>query len=200
MRRGVRVVCLPVAALVAAAVGVHAASAAPRHSAARASTVDLTYSCRVRRERYVDLYASVTMPPAGNVPQPGVLVLTTGVKTVVKNNTQVTVTQVGLQAARNSLKIDTSSCRRVKQQIPLSSKGLPGPALTATPSLFGHIAQQCKTTARVLVRLQFETANGIPSHALLAVRNDDAGSRPIAFYNWTPRKLSAFTARSCTTP
>jgi hypothetical protein len=50
----------------------------------------------------------------------------------------------------------------------------------------------------VLVRLRLTTTNQIPSHALLAVRNDDAKRRPIAFYNWSPKKLSLYTANSCT--
>jgi hypothetical protein len=32
---------------------------------------------------------------------------------------------------------------------------------------------------------------------LFAVRNDSAKSRPIAFYNWSPDKVSVYTANNC---
>ena len=96
------------------------------------------------------------------------------------------------------MRIDKSSCRRVKQQIPLKPKGLTGP-VTVTPKLFGHVSDACgPTAARVLVRLRLNTTAGAPTHALLAVRNDNAKRRPIAFYNWSPEKVSVYTANNCT--
>jgi hypothetical protein len=143
------------------------------------------------------VYGSVTLPPANDKPQPGLLVLTTGAKTVVKNGVTTTVSQLGLSATKKSLKVDKSSCLRVKHQIPLKPKGLPTPPRTATPDLFGHVNLQCRTTARVLVRLQLTTTAGLPTHALLAVRDDNAKKRPLAFYNWTPGKVRAYSAPAC---
>jgi hypothetical protein len=37
----------------------------------------------------------------------------------------------------------------------------------------------------------------VPAHALLAVRNTDAKRRPLAFYEWTPSKVTAYSAASC---
>jgi hypothetical protein len=85
----------------------------------------------------------------------------------------------------------------VKQQIPLRPKGLPGPPTVATPSIFGHVNDRCVTSARVLFRLRLSSKNHVPTHALLAVRNDDAKRKPIAFYNWTARKVSGYAAKSC---
>ena len=39
---------------------------------------------------------------------------------------------------------------------------------------------------------------GVPTHALLAVRNADANKRPLAFYDWTSGKVTAYSAVSCT--
>ena len=181
----------------AAAIGAHASSAASSRATTAASTLDKTYSCRVSRQRSVSLYASVTLPPVDNQPQPGGLYVTTGVRTLTNNGTTTTVAQVSLQAAKNGLKIDTKSCRRAKHQIPLKPKGLPGPPSTATPTLFGHINAQCTTTARVLVRLRLTTTNHTPSRALLAIRDENARNRPIALFRWSPQKLSAYTAKTC---
>jgi hypothetical protein len=195
-RRRIGIVGLLAAALGAAEVGVHATSAASTR-AARATTTDATYSCRVRRAHFIDLSASVTLPPTDNRAQPGVLVLTTGVRSVTKDGTTTTVAQVGLRAVKHGSKIDKKSCVRVAKRIPLKSKGLPGPAITVTPTHQGFDNEQCGTKARVLVRLRLQMTNQIPSHALLAVRNDDAKRRPIAFYNWSPRKLTIYTGSSC---
>jgi hypothetical protein len=200
-RRDIGIVGLLAATLGAAAVGVQASFAAPTRAATPAATIDATYSCRVRPQHFVDLYASATLPPAANnQPQPGGLFLTTGVKTIVRNNTTVTVAQVSLQARKNSLRIDKTACRRVKHQIPLKPKGLPGPPTSVTPTLRGFDNEQCDTTARVLVRLRLKTTNHTPVHAQLAIRNDDSRSRPIAFYNWGPRKVTAYTGKTCVTP
>jgi hypothetical protein len=199
-RRGIWLVGLPAAALGAAAVGVHAGSAAPARVTTGVRTIDKTYSCRVRRQHYVDLAASVTLPPVDNQPQPGVLVVTTAQKTIKKNNAVVTVAQVSLTAAKNSLRIDQSVCRRVKQQIPLKPKGLAGPPTTATPTFGEPDNERCTTTARVLVRLRVKTRAHTPTHALLAIRNDNARRQPIAFYDWSPRKFTVYSGKTCASP
>jgi hypothetical protein len=66
-----------------------------------------------------------------------------------------------------------------------------------TPTLSGHDSQQCGTTGRVLVRLRLTTTNHTPTHALLAIRNDNANHRPIAFYNWTPHKVNVYVGKTC---
>jgi hypothetical protein len=196
-RRGVWIVGLLAAALGAAALGAHASSAAPTRAGAGASTLDKTYSCRVRKQHFVELYASVTLPPADNRPQPGVLDVITGARVTQQNGATVEIAQVSLQATKNSLRIDTKSCERVKHGIPLNSKGLPGPPTKVTPSLFGHDSERCGTAGRVLVRLRVQSTNHTPTHALLAIRNDNAKKRPVGFYNWSPQKVTVYTAGNC---
>lgn len=196
-RRGIWIMGL-LAALGAAAVGAHSSSAAPSGAATGAATLDNTYSCRVRKQHFINLGASVTLPPVQNQQQPGVISVTTVQKTIKdKSGVVVTLSQLGFSAKKNSLRIDTSTCRRVKQQIPLKSKGLPGPPTTVTPALFGHDTEVCGTAARVLIRLKLKTTEGVPTQALLAIRNANTKHRPIAFYNWSPRKFNVYTANSC---
>ena len=198
-RRGILIVGLPAAALVAAAVGAHASSAAPTRAATGAATTDNTYSCRVRKQHFINVGASVTLPPQQNHPQPGVVSLTTVQKTIKQSGgVVVSVAQLGFSAKKNSLRIDTSNCRRVKQQVPLKSKGLSGPPTVVTPTLFGHDFEQCSgVAARVLVRLRLKTTAGVPTHALLAIRNANTKRRPIVFYNWSPSKFSVWTGKGC---
>jgi hypothetical protein len=198
-RHGVWIVGLLAAALGAAAVGAHASSAAPNRTTADASTFDKTFSCRVRRAHFVSLYAGSNIPASnGQKQSPGGLNLTTVQKTRQQDGATITLTQVSLSARKNSLRIDTAVCRRVKHQIPLRPKGLPSPPVKLTPHHQGFDNEFCDTAARVLVRLQFQTTNGVPSHALFAVRNDNTKRRPIAFYNWSPDKVSVYTANNCT--
>src|ERR1700747_251470 len=117
-RRVISIAGLPAAPPAAAAAGVHAGYAAPTRATSATSIIDKTYSCPVRRQRFVEIFGTVTYPPVNNQPQPGVLALTTVVKTINQNGTQETLSQLSLQARKNSLRIDRSSCRQVKQQIP----------------------------------------------------------------------------------
>ena len=197
-RPGIWILGLLVTALGAAAVGVHASSAVLARAASPASTLDKTFSCRVRRAHFVNFSASATIPPANGQPQaPGGLYVTTVKKTRTQNGVVVTLTQVSLSARKNSLRIDTSVCSRVKHQIPLKPRGLSGP-VTVTPHHQGFDNEQCGTAARVLVRLRLTSTGNTPTHALLAVRNDNAKRRPIAFYNWSPDKVNVYTGSSCT--
>src|SRR5215467_671099 len=141
-RHRIWIMGLLAAAFGAAAVGVHASSAAPTRAHTSASTLDKTFSCRVRQQRFVNVATTVTVPPVDNQPQPGGLFVTTVQKTRTVKGATVTLTQVSLSASKNSLRIDTSTCSHVKQQIPLKPKGLQGP-VTVTPSLFGHDTEQC---------------------------------------------------------
>src|SRR5262245_40276416 len=123
-RHYVWIVGLLMAAFGAAALGVHASSAAPIRTGTAASTLDKTFSCRVRKEHFINLSTTVTVPPVDNRPQPGGLFVTTVDKTRKVNNGVETLTQLSLSATKNSLRIDTSTCTHVKQQIPLKAKGV----------------------------------------------------------------------------
>jgi hypothetical protein len=69
--------------------------------------------------------------------------------------------------------------------------------VTATTSYLGSVNGRCVTTKRALVRFRITMRNGKPEKALVAVRNDDAKSKPIAFYRWSPRKISGHLGKTC---
>ena len=170
-RRGIWIVGLLAAALGAAAVGVHASSAAPTR-ATNATSIDRHDVLVSRRSAALRQRLRERHPAAGQdgKTQPGGLVLTTGAKTTTKNGeTTETVSQVERPARRRTAEDRQSSCRRVKHQIPLKSKGLglrqrrrrtssvtsasnagPGPRARPSPA---------------------QDEGGTPTHALLAVRD-----------------------------
>ncbi|HEY2311650.1 MAG TPA: hypothetical protein VGH46_11135 [Gaiellaceae bacterium] len=195
-RRGIWISGL-LAALIAAAVAVQASSAARTRAAGSASPVDATYSCHVGSQRSIKIYGGVTLPPINGQKQPGVFALTTGAKSVTKNGTTTTPSQIGFGARKNSLRIDKSSCKQVNKKIPLNSKGLSGPPETATPTQFGHINMRCGAGGSVLVRLRLTIAGGVPTQALVAMRSANGKNRPLAFYKWSPRKITALSANNC---
>jgi hypothetical protein len=85
----------------------------------------------------------------------------------------------------------------VNKKIALTRKGLSGPPAIATPNLYSHVTMNCGTAAKVLVRLRLTLQAGVPTQALVAMRNENAKNRPVAFYAWNPRKITAYTANSC---
>ena len=194
--RGVWISTL-LATLVAAGFAVQASSAARSRTTDSASTVDATYSCHVGAQHQVTIYGGVTLPPNNGQRQPGVFALTSNPRSVTKNGTTTTLSQIGFGARRNSLRVDKSSCKQVNKQIPLKSKGLSGPPETATPTKFGHLNLRCGAATTVLVRFRITITAGVPSHALVAVRTASPKNKPVAFYSWSPSKVSAYSANSC---
>ena len=182
-------------AVLALAAGVLAASAHPARAHSRAS-VDRTYSCRVRRARFVDLYASVTLPPDQNQPRPGSATVTTRRTTIVRQGVPFNVPQILIGDTTPALQVDHSTCRASSQRVALGSHGL-GAGETATPTHVGSVTARCATAKRVLVRYRITMRNGKPVQALIALRNDDAKGRPVALYLWSPRKVTAHLANSC---
>lgn len=184
-------------AALAAAVGVQTSAAAPSTASGSASTLDATYACHVGSQKDVVIYGGVTLPPTNGQRQAGVFALTTNPKSVTKNGTTTTQSQIGFGARKNSLRIDKSSCHLVTKKIPLKSKGLSGPPETATPTQFGHVNVRCGTRTTALVRFRITIKAGVPTQALVAVRDGTAKNRPLAFYTWSPRKITAYTGNSC---
>ncbi len=183
------------AVVLGAAIGVHASSAAPARVGVGAATTNATYSCLVGQQRSVNVYGSVTLPPQDGRQQPGLLVVTTGAKTSTKNGVTTTVSQVGIGAKKSGLKIDKSSCSRVKHQIPLKPKGLPGPdncdAEPVRPyqrGLRGQVPRDRSSPA--------QDEGGNPD-ARAARGSRSAKKRLLAFFEWTPGKVTAYDAASC---
>ena len=163
----------------------------------RASRVlDRTYTCRVRPERYIDIDTNVTISNSTN-PELGQVWLDTAHKTAPVGGLQAVVPQVRFGDAKNSLSVDNSLCRPSSRRIPLKPAGLPLYE-TATPQRNGRIETRCATAKRVLVHFRITLSSGKPEHALFAVRNDDAGNRPVEFVKWSPRRISGYLGKACT--
>jgi hypothetical protein len=186
------VVALATAVAVTSAVG---AQAAPTGS----SVVDHTYSCRVRAQRYIDLDASVTLPPAQKRPRPATVNVFTVDKTIERNGLDFNVPQIFFQAVKKSLMIDRANCRRSSKRVPLKPTGLPPGAQIVTPTYLGSLDERCVTTKRVLLRLRITMEDGVPAVALIAIRNDSKARKPIAFVNWKPRRIKGYLGKSCVT-
>jgi hypothetical protein len=187
-RLGVGVVTAVAAIAVSAAVTAHAAPT---------SVVDRTYSCKVRPQRYIDLNTSVTLPPTQNRARPANLNLFTVEKTFNSNGFTFNLPQVIFQAAKNSLKIDRPTCRPSSRKAALKPAGLPSRAQTVTPEYLGFIDERCVTAKRVLVHLRLTLSGGVPTSALMAVRNDNKTRRPVELVNWKPRKIKGYFGKSC---
>ena len=190
-----------VAAVALAAVataGAYATSASSARAGGVTRVVDRTYLCRVRPEHYVDVNASVALPPdASGHPILAQLWLDTVHKTAPVGGLMAVVPQVEFEGRKNSLQVDTSLCHPSSRRVALKHAGLPLYE-TATPDVFGHVDERCVTTKRVLVRFRIELKHGAPQQALFAVRDGDARSRPVEFINWRPRKITTYVGKHCT--
>lgn len=81
--------------------------------------MDNTYSYRVRPQRYIDLDASVTLPPSQSKPRPARLDVFTLRKTINRNGIDLNVPQDLFEATTNSLEIDRLNCLRSSRRIAL---------------------------------------------------------------------------------
>jgi len=186
-----RIVIVAAAAAVAATATAYTAHASATQAPAGAQVVDKTYSCRVWRQHPFYFGTQVRLPAtASGGAQPGLASVTTA------NDHAF---QVVFKDVKNSLKVDKPVCRPSSRRVPLKPAGL---ALnqTVTTHFAGHLNGNCPTHVnRVLVHFRITMTAGTPQRALLAVRKGDAKGRPLAFFKWSPDKITGYLAKSCTT-
>jgi hypothetical protein len=176
---------------VAATATAYTARASATGARAGAQVVDKTYSCRVWRQHPFYFGTQVRLPAtASGGAQPGLASVTTA------NDHAF---QVVFKDVKNSLKVDNSVCRPSSRRVALKPAGL---ALfqTVTTHFMGHLNGNCPTRVqRVLVHFRIAMTGGTPQRALFAVRKGDARGRPLAFFKWSPDKITGYLAKSCTT-
>ena len=186
-----RTVIVAAAAAVALGATAYAAPASATQARAGAQVVDKTYSCRVWRQHPFYFGTQVRLPAtASGGAQPGLASVTTA------NDHAF---QVVFKDVKNSLKVDQPVCRPSSRRVPLKPAGL---ALfqTVTTHFVGHLNGNCPTRVeRVLVHFRITMTGGTPERALFAVRKGDARARPLAFFKWSPDKITGYLAKSCTT-
>jgi hypothetical protein len=186
-----RIVIVAAAAAVADGATAYAAPANATQAHAGAQVVDKTYSCRVWRQHPFYFGTQVRLPAtASGGAQPGLASVTTA------NDHAF---QVVFKDVKNSLKVDKSVCRPSSRRVALKPDGL---ALfqTVTTHFVGHLNGNCPTRVeRVLVHFRITMTGGTPERALFVVRKGDARARPLAFFKWSPDKITGYLAKSCTT-
>jgi hypothetical protein len=186
-----RIVIVAAAAAVALGATAYAAPASATQARAGAQVVDKTYSCRVWRQHPFYFGTQVRLPAtASGGAQPGLASVTTA------NNHAF---QVVFKDVKNSLRVDKSVCRPSSRRVPLKPAGLTLNQ-TVTTHFAGHLNGNCPThVKRVLVHFRVTMTNGTPERALFAVRKGDAKAKPLAFFKWSPDKITGYLAKSCTT-
>jgi hypothetical protein len=183
--------------MLSAAVVLGLLATAGAYAAPRFHVVDRTYSCRVRPQHYVDVDASVSLPPFQGRPQPGQVWLDTVHKTAPVGGLETVVPQVEIDATTGRPRIDKSLCRPSSRRVALKPAGLPLYE-TVTQHHLGRIDARCAAAKRVLVRFRITLTGGKPEKALFGIRNDATESRPIEFVKWSPSKVSGYLGNGCT--
>jgi hypothetical protein len=186
-----RIVIVAAATAVAVGATAYAAPASATQPRAGAQVVDKTFSCRVWRQHPFYFGTQVRLPAtASGGAQPGLASVTTA------NDHAF---QVVFKDVKNSLKVDKSVCRPSSRRVALKPAGLTL-FQTVTTHFVGHLNGNCPTRVeRVLVHFRITMTAGTPERALFAVRKGDARGRPLAFFKWSPDKITGYLANSCTT-
>jgi hypothetical protein len=186
-----RILIFTSAVVAAVSATAYAAPASVTRAHAGGQIVDRTYSCRNAPNRVFFFGTQVRLPPGGQVPAgPAMASVTTAADHAF---------QVVFKDVKNSLKVDKSVCRPSSRPVALKPSGL-AKDQTVTPAYAGHSSGKCPAHAkRVLVHFRIAMTGGTPERALLAVRQDRAKGRPLAFFKWSPRKITDYVAKSCTT-
>ena len=187
--RGRIVIVAALLAIVATAIAYAAPAGATRTHVA-AKVVDKTYSCHVWRRHPFIFGTQVRVPPGGQIAaQPAMASVTTAADHAY---------QVVFKDMKDSLRVDGAQCRPSSHRVPLKPSGL-SLYQTVTPQFEAFINGRCPThSTRVLVHFHVALTNGTPQRASFAVAKEGA-KRPLVFFKWSPKKISGYLAKSCTT-
>lgn len=184
-----RIVSVAVAFTVAATASAFAAPASATQAQAT-RVVDRTYSCHVWRRQPFIFGTQVRVPPGGQIAaQPAMASVTTAADHAY---------QVVFKDVKDSLRVDAAQCRPSSRRVALKPSGL-RLYQTVTPQFEALLNGRCPThVGRVLVRFRVSLTNGTPQRASFAVSKKGA-KRPLVFFKWSPKKISGYLAKSCTT-
>ena len=202
------------AAIAAATVAAAAVSAAGvlAFGVGGSTVVDRTLACSVAPNGEIALFAHVKGPtirvheagnPAGRlVPHPALVELDTG-RAVILNGGIYQVVQTTLAGvysgasltAKAGYTLGGSGCLAAKT-IPLTPAGLRSAGSFSGGGAAG-IYRDCSLAQPATVRLRATLAkNGLPIAAKLAIRSGRK-HRPIAYVEWTPKRVQAWLAPGC---
>jgi hypothetical protein len=178
-------------AFAAIAVAACASAAVFASSHATAATIDQTWSSPAAvlgGGRHVEIYTGVDTPGE-----------TAYLRFTVMPQAQTGL--VGLQQLSffhrpTPIEFDRQRCRRVRESVPLSGRGLVSQA-TITTHFVGKLTATCPAARRVVLHLRATVQGGSPTRALVEVRNESG--RPVAFFDWSPTRVSSALGARCTT-
>lgn len=193
-----------IAVVAVAAASVLAASSGGPSTSGKTTVVDRTISCQVAptRQVYVDAWVTRHVGAEQNNPArdlPALVGVATWPRYAKPNDTRSAIVgQFGFNAANKGLVVDGVRCRTSHERVPLRPGDLPANG-TATASFKGGIGQLCPAAGRVLVHYRVNQTGGIPQRAQVAIRDDDKRLTPLAYIDWTPKRVTTFTPNSCST-
>jgi hypothetical protein len=195
--------------MAAAAVTVSAVAAASvlaaqtLHSSATEKTavVDRTISCQVAPTHAVYVAASVEIHVIASLTNPArvipaVVGVTTWPRYATPSDRSVILGQLNFSAAVKGLTVDPLRCRTSRKSVALRPAGLPSNG-THTASFLGGTYRVCRGASRVLVRYRVTEVGGLPQKAQVAVRNEDRRAKPLAYIDWTTKRVTTYTLAGC---
>jgi hypothetical protein len=196
--------------MAAAAVAISAVAAASvlaaqtRHSSATGKTtvVDRTISCQVAPTHAVYVAASVDIhaSPDHNNPArffPALVGVTTWPRYATPNDPRSAILgQLALNGSEKGITVDPLRCRTSRNSVALLPAGLPSNG-TDTASFLGGVQRVCDGAGRVLVHYRVTEVDGVPQQAHVAVRDDDRRAKPLAYIDWTTKRVTTYTPAAC---
>lgn len=196
-----RVASISLAAVAASAVAAAAvlAGVAARAGAGPTVVIDRTISCRVAPTHAVYLSAWVTRqnpyePPPGQV-APGLVGVTTWPRVNPSNRNDL-VAQFAFNAAESDVHVDSMQCGRTRSTVRFGPARL-SPNGTDTRTFVGGIDQVCTGSPRVLIHYRIVETSGLPRTAQVGIRDDSARATPLAYVEWSPKRVTTFTNGNC---
>ncbi len=189
------------AVLALSAIAAATALAASLASSGRASVIDRTLSCATTLQGQRPVVWVQANVKTRQIPVASLAVLTVpGGDVVIAGAPRQTTQQLSVAAAKNGFGVDDGACAPSSRHVPLAAAGLSA-STTITTTFLGSFWQTCPIADRAradraLLHVHVTLADGVPTRAQLAVRNETT-NKPIAYVVWTPTRVSSFFAQSC---
>ena len=192
---------IALAVVAVSAVAAATALAATLTSSQRASVIDETLSCATTLQGQRPLIWVQAHVKTRQIPVAGFDVETTpGGNSVVAGAPNAVTQQLAVAAAKDGFGVDDVTCAPSHRRVQLAAAGLPA-STTITTTFIGSFWESCAIADRAradraLLHVHVTLADGVPTRAQLAVRNE-ATNKPIAYVVWTPTRVSSFFAQAC---
>jgi hypothetical protein len=191
-----------VAISVVAAASVLGAQTLRSSATGKTTVVDRTIACRVAPTHAVYVSGSVDIHASAdhNNPArfyPGVASVTTWPRYATPNDPRSAILgQFTLNGSEKGITVDPLRCRTSRNSVALLPAGLPSNG-TDTASFLGGIQRVCDGAGRVLVHYRVTEVDGVPQQAHVAVRDDNRRAKPLAYIDWTTKRVTTYTPAAC---